>query len=266
MDRDGINADDVLLEVISSPMNLMSAADVDDVLLAIKDTAERIGQPRLIIVDTLNGTMQGDENASLDMGMYLAGIKRLAVATGALVLLVHHSGKNLDRGARGHSSLKAAVDIEIELQGDGNGHHTVTLQKVRDGQSGEVIAFNLRVVKMGVDEFGENVTTCVLEPTDAPIQTKASTRPLSGVARIGLDSLREALLESGETLPGTNTIPPNVRGVRLETWRARFALRYGKDDGGTKNDSMTKAHRRAKDQLFERKLIAISDPWVWVTA
>jgi hypothetical protein len=34
------------------------------------------------------------------------------------VLIVHHSGKNIEAGGRGGSALKAAMDTEMELTGD----------------------------------------------------------------------------------------------------------------------------------------------------
>ena len=39
-------------------------------------------------------------------------------ATGAHLLIVHHTGKDETRGARGHTSLRAATDTEIEITGD----------------------------------------------------------------------------------------------------------------------------------------------------
>jgi RecA-family ATPase len=45
----------------------------------------------------------GNENAPDDMGALVRNIDRLRAETGAAVLLVHHTGKDTSRGARGHS-------------------------------------------------------------------------------------------------------------------------------------------------------------------
>ena len=42
----------------------------------------------------------------------------IRTAAGCCVLIVHHSGKNIEAGARGNSALKGAMDTEVELLGD----------------------------------------------------------------------------------------------------------------------------------------------------
>lgn len=83
---------------------------------ALTDVAREI-QPALIVIDTLNRSMAGgEENSSKDMGMVIDACTRLRHATSACIMLVHHSGKNTENGARGHSSLLGAVDTELELR------------------------------------------------------------------------------------------------------------------------------------------------------
>jgi hypothetical protein len=54
-------------------------------------------------------------NAFEDMSLYVSNVSRLAEAIDATALIVHHAGKDPTRGARGSSSLKAAVNVEIEI-------------------------------------------------------------------------------------------------------------------------------------------------------
>jgi hypothetical protein len=71
---------------------------------------------RLVVIDTLARAMAGgNENSSEDMGLAVKSIDAVKNASGAHVGIVHHSGKNEAMGARGHSSLRAAVDTEVEL-------------------------------------------------------------------------------------------------------------------------------------------------------
>ena len=70
----------------------------------------------LVVIDTLARALAGgNENAPEDMGALIGNAKRIQEATGAAVLFVHHSGKDTSRGSRGHSSLKGAADLEIEV-------------------------------------------------------------------------------------------------------------------------------------------------------
>ena len=49
------------------------------------------------------------------MGRLLAAAKRTEEGLGGLVILCHHTGKVRSKGLRGHSSLHAALDGEIEV-------------------------------------------------------------------------------------------------------------------------------------------------------
>ena len=66
---------------------------------------------------------------------------------GAATAFVHHTGKDKTKGARGHSSLFAAADLDIEVS-DG----CATVENVRDGIPGERFPFRLEVIELGTDE------------------------------------------------------------------------------------------------------------------
>jgi DNA-binding PadR family transcriptional regulator len=71
----------------------------------------------------------GDENSAKDMGLFIAACDRIRHATGATMMVVHHTGKNGDY--RGSSALKGAVDTMIELKND-DGLITVSCAKSKD--------------------------------------------------------------------------------------------------------------------------------------
>jgi hypothetical protein len=150
--------EDLPLRVITDVPNFLQD---DDVPLAAE--INRSGGAELIVIDTLAQTTPGaNENASEDMGRALSRCRRLAAETGAMVMLVHHAGKDLKRGARGWSGLKAAADFEIEISADG-AHHTAKITKLKDGEGGQAFLFTLKRVLLGVDEDGDDVTSCVVE-------------------------------------------------------------------------------------------------------
>lgn len=120
--------------------------------------------PRLVVIDTLARTMGGaDENSGEDMGAYIAHAGRLAELTDAMVLIVHHSGKDASRGARGHSSLRGAVDVELEVSASGGAWRTLAVTKQKDGEQLEPMQFKLRTVLMGMADDGTEITSCVVE-------------------------------------------------------------------------------------------------------
>jgi hypothetical protein len=84
---------------------------------ALAEIALEVGA-KLVVIDTLaRSTLGARENDTQDMGAVVANLDRIRLATGACVLNVHHSGKDLTAGARGSTALKAAMDTELELTG-----------------------------------------------------------------------------------------------------------------------------------------------------
>ena len=76
---------------------------------------------KLIVIDTLAYAMAGgEENSAKEMGVAVDGMQKLRNEVGASILLIHHSGKDRSKGARGSSVLKAAVDTEIEINASGD--------------------------------------------------------------------------------------------------------------------------------------------------
>ena len=90
----------------------MLTDDISELVRAV--TAS--GGADVIVVDTFAQVTPGaNENAGEDMGLALANARALAAATGAVVVLIHHAGKDAAKGARGWSGIKAAADAEIEI-------------------------------------------------------------------------------------------------------------------------------------------------------
>jgi len=147
---------------------LKQEADLQIVFtLANEVKAASGGGKILIVIDTLSRVMAGgDENSAADMTALIRNIDAIREATNSHIMLVHHSGKDVARGARGHSSLRAATDTEIEVQND-DGNRAAIVTKQRDYQGGETFAFDLKPVMLGVDQDGDEVSSCVVEPTDS---------------------------------------------------------------------------------------------------
>lgn len=147
-------------KLILGTFDLMSRIQVEELAAAVIAEGMEGG---IIVIDTLNqASPTADENASKDMGVIIQNLKLLQELTGGLVVIVHHTGKNTNAGLRGHSSLKAALDTSIEVEGEG-GRRTWTLNKSKDGIAGKSYAFNLSVKHLDVDADGDPVTSCVVE-------------------------------------------------------------------------------------------------------
>ncbi|EKN6166028.1 transcriptional regulator, partial [Yersinia enterocolitica] len=122
---------------IDCPVFPASPESVEQVIKAAQDVTAQTGSPvRLIVLDTLARCFGGsDENAAKDMGAFIQGCDFIKAETGATVLVIHHSGKDLDKGARGSSAFRAALDVEFNVRREGEGGALVlSCTKMKDSE------------------------------------------------------------------------------------------------------------------------------------
>ncbi len=157
--------------------------DVDRLIELIQQQQSTLGEPiALLVIDTVARVMGGgDENAAQDMGRLVSAGDRIRQTTGAHLLYIHHAGKDASKGARGHSSLRAALDTEIEVTADeASKTHTAHVTKQRDlASKGERFTGRFVSVELGTDQWGGAITACAVvdtEPGEAPA-AKRTMRP-----------------------------------------------------------------------------------------
>lgn len=151
---------------IDMPVFMANPLQVAELELAARQVKEETGLPvRLIVVDTVARCFgAGDENRAADMGAFIAGCDQIKVKTGAAVLMVHHTGKNEENGARGSSALKAALDVELLVKREGGDCQavTVTCKKMKDAEAPAMRAYDLKTRVITYDDDGDEVTSLVL--------------------------------------------------------------------------------------------------------
>jgi hypothetical protein len=154
----------------------------------------------LVIIDTLSQSMPGaDENGPKDMTAAIAAAQRIRDELGATVLIVHHSGKDVAKGARGHSSLRAATDTELEVKQDADGLCRVRATKQKEGETGDEWLHRLEQIEIGSDENGDPVTTAIVKPVSSKDAAEITTdrRSLLGKKNSLAAAAVEACLDLG---------------------------------------------------------------------
>jgi hypothetical protein len=168
---------DLDIGVIHAAPNLILKDDALDVARSIKAS----GGADVVFVDTFAQTTPGaNENAGEDVGKALAHCKGIHRATGAVVVLVHHAGKDPTKGARGWSGLRAAADAELEVLRTPTGR-MLRLSKQKDGEDELEWGFDLEQVRIGVDEDLEPITSCIVIETAVPAVGGVASRKLGPV-------------------------------------------------------------------------------------
>lgn len=222
------------------------------------------GGVKLIVLDTLSRMIgSGDEDKAKDINVVVQRAERLQRETGAHVLLVHHSGKDRDRGMRGSNALLGAVDAAIEVTVSESGLCEAQFPKIKDGGDQEPLRYRLTKSVLGYDEDGDEVASCVIRPADASDgATKATGPRLTDAQKIGLNALQEALAEAGQT-GGTRRAPPAVPHVPLSKWR-EHAYRLGISDALATASAHRKAFQRMMERLQVLGIIGVDGEWVWI--
>lgn len=209
---------------------------------------DKFPKKSVIIIDTLNSTDPTlDENRSDGMGRVISQAKRIQGITGGLILFIHHCGKDPTKGARGHSSLMAAADVAMLVEGKDKDTRTWKIAKNKDGKAGISGKFTLQEIELGVDEDGETITSCVVQPCEA-LESQAKKLP-QGLQE-ALTALKYALAEAG-----TDEIS---KEKWLEKWRQEYPIVRTEPLASARNEK--ESERRSFNyrctELINRKIVA----------
>ena len=268
------------LYIIRAQLNLRSSPeDFAELLDAINDLIAEIDEPlEIIILDTLMRMSGGgfNENSSEDMGAFITQAGKLQEIFECALMVIHHSGKDVTKGLRGHSSLLGAVDTELEIQRQDSvinsadtsviGNAILTVSKQKDGADSIQIGIEIVLVEIGTSDLGfETLTSLAIRQNqDIASSTQKGSKNNAGSGgnqRLEMDSLMKVIKAkaSYREVDGTSRY-----GVALDDWRAEFWSMKG----CTEEDkaSFKKAWLRARERLVAVNKIVIGDNWVWLKA
>ncbi len=114
--------------------------------------AEKLGGPiRLVVIDTMARSFNGDENSAQEVGAFVNACSRFSADIGdCLVLVVTHTGKEEARGIRGSSALDGAADCHFLVTKPNEGQALVKNTKQKDVEKAEPMRFTMEVVSTGI--------------------------------------------------------------------------------------------------------------------
>ena len=266
------------LYIIRAQLNLRSSPeDFIELLNAINDLIAEIGEPiELIILDTLMRMAGGEfnESSSEDMGGFITQTGKLQELFECALMVIHHTGKDITKGLRGHSSLLGGCDTVLEIQRQDSvinsadpsviGNAILKLSKQKDGSDSIEVGIEIVLVEIGTSDLGFEALTSLAvrhNPDIAGGNSKASKNNAGfGLnQRIEIDSLIKAIKSKGSyrEVDGTSRY-----GVTLDDWRAEFWSMKGCTDED--KDSFRKAWLRARERLVSVNKVVIGSGWVWL--
>lgn len=232
--------------------------------------AGNIGRPRAIVLDTLARCMgEGDESAARDMGRFANRCSLIERHFGCVVVVVHHMGKDVNRGARGSNALNGAVDVTFTVE-KSDAFSTVTVTEMKDGVEGIEWRFGLNVVDLGATSdtptaTTSEVSTCVVQIITEPKLPQPSAQPLkkpTGLAGDLLDVIRRAFAEKGE--PGIAPSAPSAVAISRETLK-NYCISMEWQDPSNRPDSFRTMLRRHLNKLQALGHVKWDEhEWIWM--
>jgi hypothetical protein len=221
-----------------------------------------VAQPgSVIFIDTLNrAAPTADENTSSDMGRILEGAKALQAATGGLVVLIHHTGKDANRGARGHSSFFAALDGAVSVERGTTGR-SWSVAKAKDGEDGLSYPFRLKRHLLGVDSDGDEISSCTIERDSGGVFSKP--KPKGQFQQAALNAIKSAI--STTTDIGRGGCSPATRCLKVDVAVSHIVATLGHVQQNKRNNRA----RVLLDDLVKGAHLGSGlegdEGWVWLT-
>jgi hypothetical protein len=255
------------------------ATDVNDLIADINRHLNERGlpPPRVVALDTLARCMVGgDENSARDMSRFIGRCDQIERAFGCLVAVVHHTGKDESRGARGSNALLGALDCEWTVERNGD-VRSARVSRMKDGQDDVGWQFALKIVTAEPqtsvnDDYGCALTTCVVEVVsdagEAQTTARRKKKPaIKGLKGDLLNIIRDVIPEAGETEGLPREVPPNKPAIRRAVLKNICLKKAWLTEPHTNREQNSGRAKLAAylSRLRAEGVLNFDREWVWLT-
>jgi hypothetical protein len=213
----------------------------------------------VIVIDTYSQAAIGnDENSATDAAEFVDRCKEIAKATGAAVIVIHHTNKSgTERGSialLGNTHWRVMVAPLKDQPGVSRAEAT----RVKNGEQGHVLDFRLEQKQIGKDTDidGDPVTSCIVVPVGAAQGSTQSTLSLN--PQTALDVLLDIRDTHGMDIDtglkigsGPSAKPFMTKGVKLKDWASTATPEMTGKGSNVKRSAFSKA----KAQLLKSRVI-----------
>ena len=219
--------------------------------------------PVAVTIDTLNRSIDGSESKDEDMTAYLNAADAIHLAFECIVVIIHHCGVN-DSRPRGHTSLTGTTVAQLAVRRGDDDRVLAEVEYMKDGPANARFASWLKVIDVGIDDDGDTITSCVIEPIEATADEPDALpgKKLKTKKDVVWEksTLRRAMMAVLADV-GRDIRPfpdgPLVRAVDQEIVRGEFYRRFPADgDAAAKMDTRRKAFKRDVQRAISENQIA----------
>lgn len=233
--------------------------DADHLVALIRKQVPSGVRIAAIIFDTLARTMPGQNDSDpAAMSMFVENCNTVASAFNCFVGAVHHSPRSDDTRSRGSNVLDGAADVIISvIKDDKTNISTAKIDAIKDSEEGLAWRFHV-TEKRNISPLCETLS----EPRREQRTETNRNKKLTGQERRFLDILYEAILQAGQTVPPSDTVPATVKVVTREDFKKHLLQRGFVDKD--KPDSVRATMSRHLNTLSGRKVIGTDQNYVWL--
>lgn len=231
---------------IPTKVNILILDEVEALIQQLQEVESEHGIKFMIVnIDTLAKCMVGgDENHARDMGIAVSHCDLIRERMGCSVIVVHHCGKNLDRGMRGSYALEGGITTSIYMERNREENIiTVEMQKQKDDDDDLIL--RLKPVKLPLplrpgDDWRKPDSTLVLEdyvmdcPKAVPLPTTGATidpihADLMSIAVLLADNIRHSVTRVAKAVFGHDRHAQRVKIAVPLDWievTTQFGVRH----------------------------------------
>jgi hypothetical protein len=250
--RNGVDLQHLPFAVVPSCRPLLDPRTVDWIVAkaaAAQDNLKaQFGMDLVgIAIDTMSAAAGWEsESDAAQVQIVMNHLADVSKATNTFVLAADHFGKDQSQKSRGSSVKESSADTIMDVLGEKREDGTVddtrlVLRKQRSGPQGLTFPFEAQVVDMGLDQFGEPLTSRIINwNVTRPEKIKVKPRSQSLLEQV----LTSALSEGGEQIK-VNDIEGAVRAVRKDKVRFAFKAAYQVQNPDANAEAIGEAFRRA---------------------
>jgi len=181
--------------------------------------------PSVAIVDTYSRAIGGSASDEVLAGSFAVMAGVLRADYGTMMVRIHHPGHTNAERARGSYAIGAGLDVDLRIS-----EGRIEAPKQRDAEKNK-LGFKLEIVRLGVDQDGEVITSCAVMP--GPLQNE-----------LDLTDQQQAVMDIVLTSAGDRNRV--ARGRVLEECRKAGIVTEGKKGGDRLADfldQLKKKHR-----------------------
>jgi hypothetical protein len=231
----------------------------------------------MVVIDTLvvaaGYDRAGEDNDTAVQSAINNVLSSLAIATGTFVLGIDHFGKDVTVGTRGSSVKEGNADIILSTLGEKTVTGSVVncrlvLRKRRGGVNGEEIPFSPRVIDMGVDEHGKQMTTVIINwHRGTHVQRTAADNWGKGKGvKLLRDTINSMISKQCDARVAVQVNGEKVYALKVDNVRDEFAKAYWADGASPRAKQQAKrmAFNRALQTAVEAGAVRVQDDLLWL--